>query len=152
MPAVYQSGGLRFLYPDNWILGDEDAHALPRTITVSAPSGAFWSVDIHPFSVDPEELLEQVVAAMRAEYADLEVESAEETIGEQASLGHDLLFSCLDFIVRSQLRALRFGHATYLLTYQAEDRDFTALDRVFRAITTSLLADHLEAPGRRSES
>ena len=49
-------------------------------------------------------------------------------------------FYCLDFLVTSQVRALRHGHAVYLLTYQAEDREFDQLADVFRAITASMLA------------
>ena len=112
MTGNYQRGGIQFLYPENWTLADDSMDAFPRTISVQAPSGAFWSVDIHPFSVDPDELLSQVLEAMRGEYADLEASVANEDVVGNESRGYDLFFCCLDFIVAARLRAFRRGHAT----------------------------------------
>ncbi len=146
MPQRYATRGLTFLYPDNWTIVDGESHGLPRTVTAQSPQGAFWSVDVHPFSVQPDELLQEVLRAMEQEYVDVESTPAEEWIADERSEGRDLLFTCLDFVVVAELRCLRHGHATYLLTYQAEDRDFAELKNVFRAITTSLFR---EAEGER---
>jgi hypothetical protein len=142
MTGNYQRGGIQFLYPENWTLADDSMDAFPRTISVQAPSGAFWSVDIHPFSVDPDELLSQVLEAMRGEYADLEAGVANEDVVGNESRGYDLFFCCLDFIVAARLRAFRRGHATYLLMYQAEDREFEQVEPVFQAITHSFLQEN----------
>jgi hypothetical protein len=140
MPATYDKAGLTFQYPDNWEVAD-DTDDMPRTISIQSPSGAFWSVDLHPFSVDTDYLLEQMLAAMQAEYEDIEVDRVEdETVGA-ASLGYDLTFYCLDFLVACQIRCFRHGHAVYVMTYQAEDREFDQLKDVFRAITTSMLSE-----------
>ena len=140
MTATYEKSGLQFMYPENWTLAEDDMQSTPRTVSVQAPTGAFWSVDIYPFSIDMEQLLDQIVAAMKEEYEDLEAESATEEIGDEPATGFDLNFYCLDFLVTSQVRAFRHGHAVYLLTYQAEDREFDQLRDVFRAITASMLA------------
>ncbi len=141
MTATYERAGLQFLYPENWTLADDALDQIPRTITLQSPTGAFWSVDIHPFSVDADELLDQTLDIMKQEYPELEYVKADEAINEHAASGYDLYFHCLDFVVASHVRTLRFGHATYMLTYQGEDRDFEKLAPVFRAITTSLFTE-----------
>jgi hypothetical protein len=138
MPASYQKNGLRFMYPENWQLVDDDVHSIPRIVSLQAPSGAFWSVDIHPFSVDLGELMEAFVETLRAEYRDIEFQTATEPIGAEDSIGYDVQFYCLDYVVAAQIRGIRHGHAAYVFTYQAEDREFDQMERVFRAITASL--------------
>jgi len=141
MTATYERAGLQFLYPENWTLADDALDQIPRTIMLQSPTGAFWSVDIHPFSVDTEDLLRDTLAVMKEEYPELESVETEEDICDVPSRGLDLFFYCLDFVVAANIRALRVGHATYLLTYQGEDRDFEKLGPVFRAITTSLFSE-----------
>lgn len=129
------------MYPENWKLTDDQLDQLPRTISIQSPSGAFWSVDIHPFSVDPVELVGEVERVMRSEYPDLELHATDEEIGDEPAIGADMFFWCLDFVVTSQVRALRHGHATYLFTCQAEDREFEQFAPVFAAITHSFFRD-----------
>ena len=74
MTATYEKSGLQFMYPENWSLAEDDMQATPRTVSVQAPTGAFWSVDIYPFGIDIEQLLDQIVATMKEEYNDLEAE------------------------------------------------------------------------------
>jgi hypothetical protein len=140
MPATYDKIGLRFQYPDNWKLS-EDIDEIPRSVVVSSPDGAFWSVDVHPFSVDLDMVLEQMLNAMRTEYDDLETEPHEGEIQGEPTKGHNMAFYCLDFLVACQIRAFKHGHAVYVTTYQAEDRDFDKLKLVFDAITTSMLSE-----------
>lgn len=137
MPALYDLDGIRFQYPENWTVLDQ-SDALPRSITLHSPQGGFWSLDVHPFSVHPGDLIHAVLHEMRSEYPELESDSVEESIADTSTHAMDLHFICLDFVVTAQLRALRYGHATYLLTYQAENRDFDKLYPVFQAITVSL--------------
>ena len=140
MPATYSKAGLSFHYPDNWVITD-DTDEIPRTVSLQSPSGAFWSVDIHPFSIDQEFLLQEMLNAMKDEYADIEVDPVEdETVGI-SSTGYDLTFYCLDFLVTCHVRCFQHGHAVYVMTYQAEDREFEQLHEVFRAITTSMLSE-----------
>ena len=143
MTAEYKRHGIQFLYPQNWKVVDEQLDQIPRSVTVQADSGAFWSVDIHPFSVEPEEILSQSLEVMQAEYDEVEVVREHEVICGEEALGLNLMFWCLDFVVNCQLRVVKHGHATFALTYQAEDRDFAELQAVFAAITTSLLTDRL---------
>ncbi len=139
MTATYDRGGITFMYPDNWSIMDEQLDTLPRSVSVQAPGGAFWSVDIHPFSVHGEDVLKEMVAAISEEYDDVEVQEVEDLIDEHPATGVDIDFSCLDFLVTAKLRSFQNGHATYVMLYQAEDRDYEEFEPVFRAITHSLL-------------
>ena len=56
MPAVYDKMGIRFLYPDNWALDEEDALQGNQSVSVYSPEGAFWSIVLHPKHADPAEL------------------------------------------------------------------------------------------------
>lgn len=142
MTAVYNRSGIQFMYPENWKISDDDMDNIPRTVSVESPTGAFWSVDIHPFSVDHQMLLDQTLAVFEQEYNEVESGPAEEIWLGEAVTGFDLDFVCLDFVVCCQLRVLRHSHATYLMTFQAEDREFQELRQVFRAITQSLLSEN----------
>ncbi len=135
----YDRSGIQFMYPDNWKVVDEQFDGFPRSVTVQSPSGAFWSLDIHPFSVRTEDILREMVAAISEEFDDVESEPVDETIEEFQATGANLFFSCLDFVIKAQLRSFKSGHATYVTLYQAEDRDFDEFEAVFAAMTHSLL-------------
>ena len=63
----------------------------------------------------------------------------EEEIEGTHSVGYDLLFYCLDFIVSAKVRSFSLDGRTYVLLSQAEDSEFERISPVFSAITTSLL-------------
>ena len=139
MTAVFDKLGIRFLYPDNWTLSVEHAQSWPRSVSVQAPGGAFWSVAIHSPPADAEELAEVVLAAMREQYDDLETEAVSEQIAGIQATGYEMHFHCLDFIVAARLRILRVDRRSLVLLYQAEDREFDQFELVFQGITSSLL-------------
>ena len=146
MPKKYENFGVRLLYPDNWQV-EEHLNESPQGVTIQSPTGGFWTLHAYSASADQEELTSEVLQTMRAEYQSLEVEPINEQIGSHAAAGYDMRFYCLDMLVTSQVRTLTAESATYLLLYQAEDRDFEKLAQVFAAITTSLLTDDSSLPG-----
>ncbi len=137
MPQTFSKFGISFLYPDNWTLEEQRTEGEADSATVYSPGGAFWSVSIHSASADPEDLAEAAVEAMRAEYSDLEQETSYQLVGENKVLGFDLAFSYLDLTSSAFVRSFRTPLATYVLFYQAEDREFRQFEQVFAAITTS---------------
>lgn len=138
MVSTYDGIGIRFLYPENWTISDEQAIEWPRTVTVTSPSGAFWTVHVYPPGVDVRELMDEAVEAMRQIYDDFEEEETE-ILGEGEVYGRDLRFYCLDFLVAAKVRANPFPDQTLIWLYQAEDREFDEIELVFRAITKSML-------------
>ncbi len=139
MPGVYDKLGVRFMYPDNWILDEEDALQGQASITVYSPDGAFWSLIIHDRTVDPKDLATTILNTVKQEYTDFEAEPANETIAGVELRGYDLNFYCLDLTNTGHIRTFRTDSASMAILCQAEDRDYKGVEMVFRAITTSLL-------------
>jgi hypothetical protein len=137
MPAIFDHLGVQFQYPEGWALeaGDE---ADGEEVTVFSPGGAFWSLTIHDDG-EPTELMDVVVQAMREQYDELDSEAIEDSIAGQELSGFDLNFYCLDLTNTAQIRAFQRGAKTYLMIWQAEDREFDAIAPIFRAIATSLI-------------
>jgi hypothetical protein len=147
MPQTFDRLGIRFQYPDNWRLDDAEAVAGEQSVTVTNPGGAaFWTVAVHPISAEPEKLVKAARRAMKEEYDSLESEWVEETIAEQSVVGYDFNFYCLDLTSTAVVRSLRGRLATYTVFYQAEDREFAEMHRVFEAITLSLMRGLGEDP------
>ena len=140
MPAVYEKMGIRFLYPDNWTLDEDEALHGNNSVTVQSPGGAFWSVALHPSTTDPAELAAVALAALKEEYTDSEAQPITEEFGDQTLKGYDMNFFYLDLTSTATIRCFRKADATCLILTQAEDHDFATLAPVFRAITTSFLA------------
>jgi hypothetical protein len=137
MPAFFDHLGVRFQYPESWTLeAAEDAEG--NDVTVFSPGGAFWSLTIHE-NGDPELLAERAVAAMREEYDELDCETVTDSIAGQELTAYDLNFYCLDLTNTAQIRAYRRGERSFLLIWQAEDREFDLFAPIFRAIATSLI-------------
>jgi hypothetical protein len=90
-------------------------------------------------SKSPELLAAEALRSVKQEYEDVEVVRVEEEIEGTYSVGYDLLFYCLDFVVSSKVRSFSHDHRTFVLLWQAEDQEFEKISPVFSAITTSLL-------------
>jgi hypothetical protein len=141
MPAVYDKLGIRFLYPDNWTLDEQEAMEGNRSVSVYSPGGAFWSIALHATGADPGELAATALATLKGEYTDSEAEAVSELIGGQSISGYDMNFFYLDLTNTALIRCFRTATASCLVLCQAEDGEFEELAPVFRAITTSLLAE-----------
>ncbi len=139
MTATYESFGIRFLYPENWCITDEQLDEWPRSVSVQSPSGAYWELQVYPSRISPSRLTKQALEAMKQVYADIESKPVTEELGTINAKGYDLDFFCLDFLVTSRIRCFWVGSRTCLLTCQAESREFDGQQPVFAAITKSLL-------------
>lgn len=140
MPAIFEKLGIRFQYPDNWILDEKEALEGENTVTVYSPGGAFWSVAVHSPVVRPSELRETALKAMKKEYSELDVEPVEESVAGQELVGYDLNFYCLDLTNTALIRAARTSSHSLLVLCQAEDREFAVVEPIFRAMMQSLLS------------
>lgn len=139
MPAVFEKLGIRFLYPDNWIVDEEDALRGNMAVTVYSPGGAFWSIALHPLATDPSELTRSALQAIQSEYEHSESEPATQVVAGQELKGYDVSFFYLDLTNTALIRGFRLRDATCLFLCQAEDRELAQVGAVFDAITTSLL-------------
>jgi hypothetical protein len=78
---------------------------------------------------------------MAAEYEGLEAFAAAEEVADLSLLGYDMDFYCLDFVISANVRAARVGQRVYVISCQAETREFDELSPVFKAMTISLLRE-----------
>ena len=138
MPAVYDNSEVRFLYPENWTLTEEETEEWPRSLSVQSPASGFWLLHVYPSRQDPKPLAKDAVAALREAYEDVECEDVAEKIGPVESVGYNLDFIYLDFVVHAEVRSFAVRERTYVVLCQAEVREFDALANVFRAITLSM--------------
>lgn len=145
MPSKFNGSEISFEYPENWTLEEQDAPGGVRSVTVTAPSGAFWSVGLHPALSDPMALARAAADALVDEYRQVEVDRASETIAAVEMVGYDLGFYCLDLIGSARVRCFWTARATYSIFCQAEDREFERLEDVFAAMTVSFLRNLPEA-------
>jgi hypothetical protein len=102
-------------------------------------------VALHSGSAKPAKLAAAIVEAMKKEYGWLEAEETHETVAGHDLLGYDLAFYYLDLTNTAVVRSLRIAQTTYTIFFQAEDREFERVQRVFQAMMTSLLSG-LKAP------
>jgi hypothetical protein len=141
MTAIYDGLGIPIRYPENWQITDEHTLTWPKSVSVQSPHGAFWCVFLYPPGACAEDVSDEVLRAMRVDYSELDATPVQQRIAGQNACGYDVEFYCMDLIIRAQIRCFALPDSVCLLMYQAEDRDFSELETVFSAITSSMLAD-----------
>jgi hypothetical protein len=141
MTATYQKRGLHFLYPENWRLLDDADADLPFSISVEAPDGnAFWSLHLYEAAYDPDELLKETIGNLSQTYPDAEISVYQGDFPAQEVSALEVMFYCLDFLIRVRLQVVSTSQYQMLFWFQAEDRDFDKLELVFQAISQSLMS------------
>ncbi len=148
MPSTFDDFGIRFLYPDNWTLQSRDSDARSEGITLELPYGGFFSVTRYQTGVTVEQLFGDIIAAMRGEYPELEIEriAADDRSPHRMDETLELHFYYLDLLVVARAVAIEDGDAGLVLVQiQAESRDFEKNELVYSAVIKSL-KDHLELP------
>jgi len=139
MPSICNALGVSFEYPENWSFEVSDSESETREVTVSGPETAFWQLSRHEPTVELERLFDEALAALRAEYREIEVWPAAQEVEGRRINGYDVNFYCLDLTVTTWLRGLPTSTGTYLLVCQAEDRELQLVAPVFQAMLVSLL-------------
>jgi hypothetical protein len=138
MPGMYDRFGIKFMYPDNWQIVEEEGDDWPKSVTVQSPEGAFLSLFLYEGSVALRDLAREALQAMQQEYEDLEYEEILQP-SDGSDYGFNIDFYYLDLVVTAQIRVALLPEKAVLWQSQAENRDFDKTELVFRAITTSLL-------------
>ncbi len=139
-PLEFHHHGIRFLYPTNWSVEEEGYLEGKHSVTAYSPTGAFWTVSLHPRHAEPQGMVEAAVTAMRQEYDSLEWEPYVRSVGDWELVGAEMNFFYLDLVCVSRVQAVRTDRGTFVFFCQAADRDFETLDRVFQALTASCLS------------
>ena len=136
--VIYDQHGIRFEYPADWELDVTDDG--PRTtITAQAPSGlAFALVTLDEAGTDPDELVAEGLAALKAEYPTLIADPAEEIIDGHPSVGHDVEFVSLDLSVACTLRGFQTRNRTVFVLTQWSDLESIDADDALRVLRQSI--------------
>ena len=139
MPAIFAKHGLRFAYPENWLL-DESPLEHGWSVAVQGPgqSTAFVAMSVHADRPTVQSVLDTALGALREDYPDLEAEPAEEEIAGRHARGFDVQFFSLDLLNNCWIRCFRTPKLTILILAQASDLDAEEAEPVLRAIRTSM--------------
>ena len=140
MTQEYNGHGLQFSYPDGWELmeeTDEDQVA----ITVESPDTTFFTVHLLLDSPHLEHVLDTALDAFRDEYDEVDIYTADETIGEFRSMAFDIEFVCLEMINSAFLRAFETDNFTAMLLFQTADLELEDSRPEFDRIRKSLRCD-----------
>jgi hypothetical protein len=148
VPAVYEHRGIRFLYPENWSLADEEFEGWPHSVSVQSPQTGFWALHVYPPGQELKPLVKEVVESIQSSFPDqeLEVLPVTDEVGEMTTKGVDITFFYLDLLVEARIRTLKTPSATLIWHYQAESHELEEMNQVFLAITTSLLQTQVSVP------
>ena len=138
MPAKFDRYGIRFTYPDNWTLAEESVGE-GQAVVITSPDGAFWWLSIYPAGRNVAEVARAMLEGLRAEHQGADIEPVVELVAGQEMVGYDINFVCLDLINTALIRGFQTSQASYAMLWQAEDREFAAVEPVFQAISKSLI-------------
>ena len=141
MVGIFEKQGIHFQYPENWELSEDTSTPESLTVTLQSPGSAFWVLRLLDLDNSPERLVTEVLNSMRQEYDEVEATLVQEPLHGFDSVGYDMQFYCLDLLIHSHVRSFVVDDRTYLMMYQAEDREFDEVLPVFMAIVTSMMTE-----------
>jgi hypothetical protein len=140
MSLQFERSGVRFQYPDDWTLEQEE-NDNGWLATVSSPETAFLLVSYHTDVDDPAGLADMALEAMRESYPELESETVMETLAGLPAIGHDVDFVALDLTNSCRIRSLAGPEGCLLLLSQCTDEELSGNGNALRAIGASLSVD-----------
>ena len=106
MTATYQKQDLKFIYPENWKLTQNDDQNLPWEVSLETPSGALLSINVFPADADQAQLVAGISNALSEQYEDAEITPASGPFHGHEATGADAYFYCLDFLVSARVRVI----------------------------------------------
>ena len=141
MPKEFDEAGVQFLYPENWRMERHPpTDGLACAVTLEAPSGALWTLNVEEGLRDTRELADSVKDALHDEYDEVETEAYRGKWGELDVEGYELHFYVIELVAKAVIEVLQFQNRTYMVMTQAEVRDYEELAPVFQALCTSLVS------------
>lgn len=145
----YQQHGLRFAYPKDWVLEENNWGSPEGNLALSNEWGAFWTLQKNPAGTNPEEIIWEVVATMQSEYADIECNRFEQMIAGTSVIGFEMTFFYLDLMNLATVLCFEQGKQLFTVFWQTGNQlvivdDLTVpIEKTMEAITHSLLEGFL---------
>ena len=137
MIRTFERSGVKFQYPGNWSVETEENGA-GWTATVTSPDTALLVFSLRPEAESPAALADETLAALKAEYKELDAEPAVESIAGRPAVGHDVDFLTLDTAAVCRVRALDTAAGPLLILAQFTEHDRIRFDPVLQAVVASL--------------
>ena len=139
----YNNEDMEFQYPANWTLESDENSDFGTTATVIGPHGGFWTVIVRPLVEDLNEMVDEVIEGFKLEYGELELEleSIESPLPQFPCLGMEARFWVQHYTVTSWVLCFPSADRSYVVFFQAEDREFEESKAVFLSMTLSLLKE-----------
>jgi hypothetical protein len=136
MQTQYHTDGLRFAYPSDWELTEEQQPD-GLSVTVSSGGTAFCHFLLMPERPAVAKVLETALAAFRESYDEIDSESVQCRIADRAARGFDIDFYCLELLNAAWLRAFRTGRYTVFICSRPVSTGYDAR-QIFDAICASV--------------
>jgi hypothetical protein len=140
VPAEFRESGIRFHYPDNWVAQRDDIDD-GWIVEVQSQDTGFLLLCLRTDRPTCAELLEQSLEDLRADYPELEADTAVDRIANHDATGYDVRFFSLDFTNHCVMRSFICRAGTIMVLWQVTDTDEEKLEPVMKAIVKSLRVD-----------
>lgn len=137
---TFERDGVRFRYPANWRPDIEDADA-GWSVTVQSPETAFVLVSLRPDADGPGQVADETLAALKAEYPELDAEPAVDSLAGIPAVGHEVDFLTVDTPITCWTRCVDTTAGPLLVLCQTSEFDRERNEPVLRAICASLQVD-----------
>ena len=136
--ATYDDHGIRFEYPGEWELEENDEDDV-MTVSIQSPEGlAFALVTVDESCPAPAEVADEALEAMREEYPGLDAVPALETIDGHPAVGHDVEFISLDMTNACAIRCFRTPRRTVLVFGQWSDLEAEVNEPAIQGVRRTL--------------
>lgn len=133
----FTRGGVRIQYPPPWTVEtDDDGPAWSATFL--SRETAFVLASLRPDVDHPAALVDEALAALKAEYKELDADPVVENIGGQPAVGYDVDFLSVDTSVSCRIRGLNTPDGPLLLMAQVSELDRERNEPLMRAVLQSV--------------
>jgi hypothetical protein len=149
MDATYQAHGVRFRYPPEWDV-TEQQEGDQISITVSSPATAFWTVSLFPGCPEPEDIVAAALDAFHEEYDELDEYPSKVRVCKCRTVARDIDFVCLELLNSAGIRAFRARQFTVLVLFQLTEAERAEITPIFESMTRSLTCP-VDGPGDEAD-
>jgi len=132
-----------FQYPAGWEVSAEDDGGA-WAVSVQSPGTAFFVASLRTEWDDAGLLADETLAALRAEYKELDAEPVVVSLGGWPALGHDVDFLTVDTPTLCLTRCVNTSDGPVLFLAQVSDLDRAESEPVLRAMLDSVRVDEEE--------
>ena len=134
---TFSRDGVSFAYPANWSLELDDADT-GWTASIQSQEMAFGVVSLRPDAESAGQVASEVLAALRVDYAGLDVEDVTATIASSPAVGHDVIFLSLDAVVTCRIRVADTTAGPLLVFTQVSEFDAARHGPALAALVASI--------------